>query len=45
MMGMAATVKDEDMAIIADYFSRQRPSLATESRPYTTLGGKEAAGK
>jgi cytochrome c553 len=44
MAGMAATVKDEDMAIIADYFSKQRPSLATESRPYTTFG-KEAAGK
>jgi cytochrome c553 len=44
MMGMAATVKDEDMAIIADYFSKQRPSLATESRPYTSFG-KEAAGK
>jgi cytochrome c553 len=38
MAGMAATVKDEDMAIIADYFSKQRPSLATESRPYTTFG-------
>ena len=45
MVGMAATVKEEDMAIIADYFSKQRPSLATESRPYTTFGGKEAAGK
>ena len=44
MMGMAATVKDEDMSIIADYFSKQRPSLATESRPYTTFG-KETAGK
>jgi cytochrome c553 len=44
MAGMAATVKDEDMAIIADYFSKQRPSLATESRPYTTFG-KEASGK
>jgi len=44
MAGMAATVKDEDMAIIADYFSKQRPSLSTESRPYTSFG-KEAAGK
>lgn len=44
MSSMAATVKDEDMAVIAEYFSEQRPSLATESRPYTTLG-KEAAGK
>ena len=45
MVGMAQTVKEEDMKIIAEYFSKQRPSLATESRPYTTLGGKEAAGK
>jgi cytochrome c553 len=44
MAGMAATVKDEDMAIIAEYFSKQRPSLATESRPYTSFG-KEAGGK
>ena len=32
------------MAAIADYFSKQRPSLATESRPYTTFGGKESGG-
>jgi cytochrome c553 len=44
MAGMAAQVKDEDMDIIADYFSKQRPSLATESRPYTTFS-KEAGGK
>jgi cytochrome c553 len=44
MTGMAATVKDEDMAVIADYFSRQRPSLATESRPYTSFG-KGSGGK
>jgi cytochrome c553 len=44
MAGMAATVKDEDMATIADYFSKQRPSLATESRPYTSFG-KESGGK
>jgi len=44
MMGMAQTVKDEDMQIIAEYFSKQRPSLATESRPYTSFS-KEAAGK
>jgi cytochrome c553 len=44
MTGMAATVKDEDMSIIADYFSKQRPSLATESRPYTSFG-KESGGK
>jgi cytochrome c553 len=44
MSAMAANVKDEDMAVIADYFSKQRPSLATESRPYTSFG-KEAGGK
>ena len=44
MVGMAQTVKEEDMKIIAEYFSKQRPSLATESRPYTTFG-HEAAGK
>jgi cytochrome c553 len=44
MTGMAATVKDEDMAVIADYFSKQRPSLATESRPYTSFS-KESGGK
>jgi cytochrome c553 len=44
MGGMAATVKDEDMAVIADYFSKQRPSLATESRPYTSFG-KESGGR
>jgi len=44
MVGMAQTVKEEDMKIIAEYFSKQRPSLATESRPYTTFG-REAAGK
>jgi cytochrome c553 len=44
MAGMAATVKDEDMQTIADYFSKQRPSLATESRPYTVFG-KEASSR
>ena len=44
MVGMASQVKDQDMAVIADYFSRQKPSLATESRPYTTFG-KESGGK
>jgi cytochrome c553 len=36
--------KNPIMAIIAEYFSKQRPALATESRPYTTFG-KEASGK
>ncbi len=40
MSAMAATVKDEDMATIAEYFSKQRPSLRAEDRPYTILGKK-----
>ena len=44
MSSMAANVKEADMAVIADYFSKQRPSLATESRPYTSFG-REAAAK
>ena len=44
MSAMAATVKDEDMAVIADYFSKQRPSLQTESRP-ATIFGKESGGR
>jgi cytochrome c553 len=38
MVAMAATVKEEDMAVIADYFSKQKPALETESRPYTSMG-------
>ena len=38
MKGFASQLKDEDMEVSAEYFSRQRPSLATESRPYTILG-------
>lgn len=38
MKGFAATLKDEDIAVIAKYFSREdHPSLSTESRPYTAL--------
>jgi cytochrome c553 len=38
MKGFAATLKDEDIAAIAQYFSHeQHPSLSTESRPYTVL--------
>ncbi len=44
MGGMAATVKDEDMALIADYFSRQSPPLSVENRPYTSFS-KETSGK
>jgi cytochrome c553 len=38
MVGMAATLKDEDIAVVARYFSRQTPSLETESRPYFAGG-------
>jgi cytochrome c553 len=37
MKGFAASLKDEDIAVIAQYFSALRPSLSTESRPYTWL--------
>jgi cytochrome c553 len=37
MKGFAATLKDEDIAAIAAYFSKLQPSLSTESRPYTRL--------
>ena len=38
MKGFAATLKDEDIAAIAQYFAHeQHPSLSTESRPYTRL--------
>lgn len=37
MKGFAATLKDEDIALIAQYFSRLAPSLSTETRPYTWL--------
>ncbi len=38
MVAMASPLKAADIEAIADYFARQRPSLATESRPYTRLG-------
>jgi cytochrome c553 len=44
MSGFAAQLKDEDIAVIADYFSKQRPALTAEPRPYTILG-TEPAGK
>ena len=40
MKGFAATLKDEDIAVIAQYFSALTPSLSTESRPYTWLTAK-----
>jgi len=37
MKGFAASLKDQDIAVIAQYFSGLAPSLSTESRPYTWL--------
>jgi cytochrome c553 len=37
MKGFVATLKDQDIAVIARYFSRLTPALSTESRPYTWL--------
>lgn len=37
MKGFAATLKDDDIARIAQYFSHLTPSLSTETRPYTWL--------
>jgi cytochrome c553 len=38
MKGFAATLKDEDIQIIAQYFAHEHnPSLSTEARPYTAL--------
>ncbi len=37
MKGFVATLKDQDIAVIAQYFSGLRPALSTESRPYTWL--------
>ena len=43
MKGFAATLKDEDISAIAEYFSHeQHPSLSTESRPYTVLTAEKA---
>jgi len=37
MKGFVATLKDPDIAVIAQYFGGLTPSLSTESRPYTRL--------
>jgi cytochrome c553 len=42
MKGFAATLKDEDIDVIAKYFAReQHPTLSTESRPYTAFTAKQ----
>lgn len=38
MQGFVGTLKDEDVLVIAAYFSRLSPGLKTESRPYTRFG-------
>jgi cytochrome c553 len=38
MTGFAAQLKEDDLQVIADYFSKQSPKLETEARPYTSLG-------
>lgn len=35
MKGFASNLTDDDMDVIAGYFSQLKPSLATEERPYT----------
>src|ERR1700733_120787 len=40
MKGFAASLKDEDIRAIADYFSSLSPSLQTESRPYTRFSAQ-----
>jgi len=42
MKGFAATLKDDDVEVIAKYFAReQHPTLSTESRPYTSFTAKQ----
>jgi cytochrome c553 len=43
MAGMAGQLKESDIAVVADYFSKLEPSLSVESRPYTrfSAGGAE----
>jgi cytochrome c553 len=42
MKGFAATLKDEDIEVIAKYFANaQHPTLSTESRPYTSFTAKQ----
>jgi cytochrome c553 len=38
MKGFAGNLTDEDISLIARYFSSLHPSLRTENRPYTRLG-------
>jgi cytochrome c553 len=37
MSGMAATIKDSDVAALAEYFSKLQPALSTLSRPISIL--------
>ena len=40
MSGFAANLKDDDLEQIAKYFAAQKPSLSTESRPYTRFSAE-----
>jgi cytochrome c553 len=37
MSGMSATIKDSDIAALAEYFSKMQPGLSTLSRPVSIL--------
>jgi cytochrome c553 len=37
MAGMAATIPDADVKVLAKYYAQQKPALQTESRPSTVL--------
>ena len=43
MVGFATQLKDEDIAQIAEYFSKQTPALSTETRPYTSFSHEAEA--
>jgi cytochrome c553 len=40
MKGFAATLKPDDIEVIAQYFSSQSPALRTEARPYTRFSAE-----
>jgi cytochrome c553 len=41
MVSMAATLKEGDIETVARFFSRQTPSLSTETRPFSVFGKTE----
>lgn len=40
MSGFASNLKAADIAVIADWFSKRKPALETESRPYTRFSAR-----